>query len=157
MRPSSDLKTMDVRSSARKQHANISNTSKLHKGKANLGLDYEGLEVGGELVSQSPNKNKYLFMAQSIELGKNSGSMAANLLNDDANSERQIVERLKKPPAMYRPEMNGSGSFMARNLKDGADAAARDSIDRIARASALSINFPSGASNSGRTAAGLSN
>ena len=76
--------------------------------------------------------------------------MAANLITEsDANSARQLVERLKRPPAMYKPEGSGSGNFMVRNSMDMVDANGRDSINRVARASALSINFPSGASNSG--------
>ena len=77
--------------------------------------------------------------------------MAANLLNEDANSDRQIVERLKRPPAMYKPEASGS-NFMVRNSMDAVDPAARDSINRFARASPLLVNFPSGASNTSHPA-----
>ena len=83
MRPSSDLKTIDVRASNRKL-VDKTKSTKLHKGRANLGIDYEGLEVGGDnLISESPQKNKYMQMAQSIELNKKHG-----LFNDDINSDR---------------------------------------------------------------------
>ena len=48
---------------------------------------------------------------------------------------------------MYNPEATATGSFMARNSIDIGDSAARDKVAQIARTSALSINFPSGASN----------
>mgnify|MGYP000925069817 CR=1 FL=1 len=60
---------------------------KLRKTKVNLGIDYEGLEIGGEnLVSQSPNNNKY--MAQSIEVTKKT----KKLLEGEVGSERTIVQ-----------------------------------------------------------------
>lgn len=60
LRPSSDLKTMDVKSSTRRFADRTG--SQLLKGKAKLGLDFQGVEIGGEnLVSQSPNKNQYIM------------------------------------------------------------------------------------------------
>ena len=67
---------MDVRSSARRLGTK---SNKLHQGKANLGIDYEGLEIGGEnLVSQSPNKNQYM-MAHSIEVTKKHAGLLNNM------------------------------------------------------------------------------
>lgn len=144
LRPSSDLKTMDVKSSTRRFADRTG--SQLLKGKAKLGLDFQGVEIGGEnLVSQSPNKNQYI-MAQSIEVGKNNASKSQTtkpLRNStEAQSELDIVDRLKKPPAMYKPEMNNSGGFMVRSSIE--DAAGRDSMVKIQGSSALSINFPTG-------------
>lgn len=145
---------MDVKPSTRRFADRTG--SQLLKGKANLGLDFQGVEIGGEnLVSQSPNKNQYI-MAQSIEVGKNhpSKSMATKPLkiSNEVQSEFEIVDRLKKPPAMYKPEMNNSGGFMVRSSIE--DAAGRDSMVKIQGSSALSINFPTGMM---KTNSGLAN
>ena len=67
---------MDVRSSARRLGTK---SNKLHQGKANLGIDYEGLEIGGEnLVSQSPNKNQYM-KAQNKEAKNQSANLQNNI------------------------------------------------------------------------------
>ena len=51
---------MDVKSSTRRFADRTG--SQLLKGKAKLGLDFQGVEIGGEnLVSQSPNKNHYIM------------------------------------------------------------------------------------------------
>ena len=87
---------------------------------------------------------------KSIEVTK-LANMAATINHDnDAQSDRQIVSRLKRPPAMYKPEMtNNSGSFMARSSIGEGDKNMRDSMTRIGGTSALSINFPTNA-NGGR-------
>ena len=68
------------------------------------------------------------------------GSVESATFHDN-RSDRQLVDRIKKPPAMYKPD-SSTGGFMARGSVGGNGDTGRDSMGRVGGTSALSINFP---------------
>lgn len=85
LRPSADLLNINIKASGKKTNRPIH--TGVHKGKAKLGIDYEGIEKGAPYVTETPNRNR---IAQSIEVVNNKRLSVENNKTNSIGKPAQV-------------------------------------------------------------------